>query len=54
MADPIILARKICLYAALTIAVISVAKLLGVNIQLIKGGTTELAAIGILCALVGR
>lgn len=53
MSDPIPMIRMICMYAALAIAVVCIAKILGVNIP-IRAATTELAAIGILCALVGR
>ena len=51
MSDPIPMVRTICLYAAL--AVVCIGKLLGLNIP-IRAATTELAAVGILCALVGR
>lgn len=53
MSDPIPMVRTICLYAALAIAVVCIGKLLGLNIP-IRAATTELAAVGILCALVGR
>lgn len=54
MNDPVVIIRKICLYAALAFALVSIAKMLGVSVSVIRASITELAAVGILCALVGK
>lgn len=54
MTDPVPMIRTICLYAALAFALVAIAKVLGVSTPVIRAGITELAAVGILCALVGK
>jgi len=54
MTDPTPALRSLCMYAALAIAILTMAKLLGVSTPVIRAGITELAAVGILCAMVGR
>jgi hypothetical protein len=45
--------RQICSIAAAAIAAIALLKLAGIVIP-VRAGVTELAAVGILCALVGK
>lgn len=46
--------RQVCSIAAAIIAAVALLKLAGISIPAIRAGTTELAGIGILCALVGK
>lgn len=45
--------RQICSIAAAIIGAIALLKLAGIGIP-VRAGITELAAVGIVCALVGR
>lgn len=45
--------RQICAIAAAAIGAICLLKLAGIGVP-IRAGITELAAVGILCAMVGK